>query len=365
MSKKRKIVSLQTLRAVAFIGIFLNHAGSNIQWAALGVSVFFTLSGFLMYYQYEDKELECSVKNNMSFSLNKIKKLYPLHIITMICAALLYIGVNIVHGWSLRQTLYLIATVGLNITLLQTWIPNSIINTSLNGVAWYLSVTMFLYFMFPYIKAYIKRKNKKSICIMCFGTLIVEILLCIPWLLYLGADSKIYIWFMYCFPVFRLGDFGIGCCFGKMYSSNNNQNVNFVKESIIEITVLLLTVFVIIWERLKFDSIWILAIQNWTTLYIPLSVIWIYLFIKCGGIITKMLTNKITIFIGNISAYAFLIHFVVTQYLSCIINYFNIDLTWWVNSGIIIFEFMLTIAITILYMKLIEIKKSVSSTLRA
>lgn len=103
MSEKRKIDSLQTLRAVAFIGIFLNHAGSNIQWAAWGVSVFFTLSGFLMYYQYEDKELECSVKNNMSFSLNKIKKLYPLHIITMICAALLYIVVNIAHGWSLRQ----------------------------------------------------------------------------------------------------------------------------------------------------------------------------------------------------------------------------------------------------------------------
>ena len=200
---------------------------------------------------------------------------------------------------------------------------------------------------------------------MCFGILIVEILLCIPWLLYLGADSKIYIWFMYCFPIFRLGDFWIGCCFGKIYSSNNNQNVNWLKESIIEVTVLFLTAFVYVWEGLKFDSIWILAIQNWTTLYIPLSVIWIYLFIKSGGIITKMLTNKITIFIGNISAYSFLIHYVVTQYFSCIINYFNIDLTWWVNSGIIIFEFMLTIAITILYMKLIEIKKSVSSTLRA
>lgn len=36
MSEKRKIDSLQTLRAVAFIGIFLNHAGSNIQWAAWG-----------------------------------------------------------------------------------------------------------------------------------------------------------------------------------------------------------------------------------------------------------------------------------------------------------------------------------------
>ena len=37
-----KIVSLQALRALAFFGIFLEHAGATtLKWAALGVSIFF------------------------------------------------------------------------------------------------------------------------------------------------------------------------------------------------------------------------------------------------------------------------------------------------------------------------------------
>lgn len=39
-TKKDKIASLQVLRALAFIGIFLSHAGYYVKWSALGVSVF-------------------------------------------------------------------------------------------------------------------------------------------------------------------------------------------------------------------------------------------------------------------------------------------------------------------------------------
>lgn len=47
-SLNSKIMSLQALRALAFLGIFLSHTNCFIQWPWLGVSTFFVLSGFLM-----------------------------------------------------------------------------------------------------------------------------------------------------------------------------------------------------------------------------------------------------------------------------------------------------------------------------
>lgn len=43
-----KIESLQAMRGLAFIGIFLAHAGCKFEWAALSVTTFMTLSGFLL-----------------------------------------------------------------------------------------------------------------------------------------------------------------------------------------------------------------------------------------------------------------------------------------------------------------------------
>lgn len=55
-SSKNKIDSFNILRAIAFMGIFMRHVEFKMQWAALGVSVFFVLSGFLLTYQYVDRD---------------------------------------------------------------------------------------------------------------------------------------------------------------------------------------------------------------------------------------------------------------------------------------------------------------------
>ena len=69
----QKIESLQALRALAFLGIFLLHVGCGVEWATLGVACFFVLSGFLLVNSYRGKELELSIFNNFKFSIKKIK----------------------------------------------------------------------------------------------------------------------------------------------------------------------------------------------------------------------------------------------------------------------------------------------------
>lgn len=355
---KGKIVSLQALRAIAFIGIFLGHAGSSIHWSALGVSIFLVMSGFLMEYTYSNRDISTSVKENIKFSLKKIKKLYPLHILTMICAVILIVIIAIyTNSFTKRLVISTLGKILLNVTLLQTWIPNSNINTSLNGVAWYLSVTMFLYFVYPYIRKWIKNKSKKFLGSSCMLILIFEILSCIPWIYFLGNNNLAYIWFMYCFPIFRLGEFFIGCCMGKFYIQNENKitsNKSLFEGTIVEFMVLLLTILVIKSNTSTHTTIFIKAIYNWTTIYIPLAVMWIYIFIANCGLLTKVLNNRFFVFIGDISSYTFLIHYVITQYTNKICDLLNLNLTIYMKIGLIIIEFCITILISIGYTKMVE-----------
>ena len=59
MNNNEKIESLQAVRGIAFLGIFLKHTGISL-FCALGdwgVSIFFVLSGFLMSVRYNGAEL--------------------------------------------------------------------------------------------------------------------------------------------------------------------------------------------------------------------------------------------------------------------------------------------------------------------
>lgn len=157
----------------------------------------------------------------------------------------------------------------------------------------------------------------------------IELLCCIPFILFWGNDSPVYIWFMYCFPVFRLGDFFIGCVLKRMYFEGNYGKPGIVRGTIYEIIATEITVFVCLWHKIEQDNVVFLSLRNWTTVYIPLAAIWIILFVEKRGLITKAFSNKCFIFVGNISAYAFLIHYVVTQYTAILLSFFKLDIVGW------------------------------------
>lgn len=46
----KRILSIQSLRGLSIIIIFIAHTGMLFNWSELGVSVFFVMSGFLMMY---------------------------------------------------------------------------------------------------------------------------------------------------------------------------------------------------------------------------------------------------------------------------------------------------------------------------
>ena len=365
-SDRERIKSLQALRAMAFLGIFFAHANFFISWSALGVSVFYVLSGFLMMNTRQNKEWKPSAGNSLKFAMGKIKRLYPLHIVTMVFAVILSLAVMLWHGEGIKSYLELAGEIVLHILLLQTWVPHASVSVSLNGVAWYLSAAAFLYFVFPYAASWIRRKRNSFLVFLCVAILGMEILSCIPFIYFLGDNSFVYIWFMYFFPLFRLGDFVIGCCFGKVYgeraagAETGLRGGLSLKYSAMELAATALTVGVLLWMKHgSHTNIVLTAFRNWTTLYIPLAVVWTYLFTVNRGVITYFLNNRLLVGLGNISGYIFLIHYVVILYVNNMLNFLDMELSDGWRAAVAVLELGASIISALIYM---AIEKRVRKT---
>ena len=119
MTDKKLISSLQGLRAVAFLSVVLSHCGAPWlgPWA---ITVFVALSGFLMTCNYYDRPRTVpGLRSVIAFSLQKIRKLYPLHLI-MMAAALLFVLKGLLAQPSVRGALSCAAQLVVSIFLLQT-----------------------------------------------------------------------------------------------------------------------------------------------------------------------------------------------------------------------------------------------------
>lgn len=309
---RQTIYPIQALRALAFLGVFASHSGVKCFGGAgaWGVSVFFVLSGFIMTYSYYGKRRIKSVsfRNNELFARDKIRRLYMLHILTTLAMT-----VFMIVGDSVESTKGI-----LNILLIQEWIPMQ--QRSINGVSWYLCVTVFLYFLFPWVleymeKDYSENKAKKFIAVLCLLQILVG------WEAYLLVtltDYEIDIeWFVYKFPPVRALDFVIGCNIGYLFLKRNFKRIKQAQYTIWELVPCLLIILGNLCYIMKSSS----STGRWWTFSIVFTIsscMTVYLFAENKGYITKLLTNRLTLYLGDLSPYAFLIHFVVFRYIEVI-----------------------------------------------
>lgn len=336
--KSTKITSLQALRAVAFLGICTSHCRATAL-GAWGVSVFIILSGFVMYLTYKEKSLPDNVQGALFFSIKKIWKLYPLHILTML-SALVFMLKDLLESFTIKSCIFDLGKVVLNIFLLQDWVPSASIYFSLNGVAWYLSLCLFLYFAFPFLMKWIRRiKSNKEALITIFVIYGAQIL--IGFLSRYLPQSGVWIldntskWIIYILPLFRLGDFTIGCCLCYLYF-NLHHKLNTVIYSFLEIVTLLA---IIGSEYIYKNQVGFLSSEwfRYTMLYTLSSCAIVYLFAMKKGFITNIATNKFFIYLGNISAFTFLMHQMIIRYFDRIYGkLFNFDLNVWIKSLLIL-----------------------------
>lgn len=285
MTDKKLISSLQGLRAVAFLSVVLSHCGAPWlgPWA---ITVFVALSGFLMTCNYYDRPRTApGLRSAIAFSLQKIRKLYPLHLI-MMAAALLFVLKWLLAQPSACGVLSCAAQLVVSIFLLQTWIPSSRFWFCLNGVAWYLSVQAFLYAIFPPLLAVLKKADVRRLrciavvifCVQCLFSLAV-------WKAGLSGKAAFYL--TYLCPVFRAGDFTISCCMGCLYHSRKQESgLPGGAFSLLELAAVLLAVG--------------------------------------KGIISRLLSAKPFLWMAGLSPYGFLIHQVLIRYMEWTADKFSL-----------------------------------------
>ncbi len=298
--------SLQGLRAVAILAIFISHIGiGNLGvLGAWGVSVFFVLSGFLMLYNYMPRET--IPQNSFGFAWNKIKRLYPLHIVTMLFAAFY----AVIKTRMLEKT---ILDIGIHTLLIQMWIPKAEFYATLNGPSWYLCVSFFLYLMFPLMLKLFKgnMSQKKVVLYICIF-FVVEIFVSLATFLLNNHDESLWFstkWITYYSPPVRLIDFFMGCCLGYLFLDRSECNKNYFLELAVCILVpISLLIYVSEYGILGSQSV------KYTLLFLPTSMILLWVVAGEKGVIPKILSTRVFVWLGDLSPYIFLIHGVVLKY---------------------------------------------------
>lgn len=159
-TEEKEIYPLYTLRFIFFVFIFVHHCYENVEvpllrQPTLAVSAFIILSGFLNGYIYIKKDYK--IKEFLKFTYNRIKKLYPLHIILLLISIPLS-GVFNLSGGS--DFLEFGKRIFCNTLLIQSWVNDPAYYFSFNGVAWFLSAYMFLSLLTLPIMSILKRINR-------------------------------------------------------------------------------------------------------------------------------------------------------------------------------------------------------------
>lgn len=306
---RKQIDSLQAARTIACLFVILNHCyitrlGTNF------VSVFIVLSGFLMGYSYFERPApQLSPASCLRFSVKRIKKLYVLYILSLLPIMALDLYFTRPAPGS-TEFAYIIKELILSALLLQSWSPTYAY--AFNGVAWYLSTSLFLYFTFPYIISAIKRYKSQSeaflAIILLFAAELALGFAAAPLSAHVSSvdAAKFESWFSYVFPPMRVFDFAIGCNLGYIFLARGSKER---RSTVRALDIACLALFAAS-AYIYLDGKSFLASPAFrdTQLFLPFAAVFVYSFALESGFLPRICTNKLTIFFGGLSGSIYLIH---------------------------------------------------------
>ena len=292
---KQQITQLTGLRFVAAFYVFLFHI--NIRYplsenvyvknfldqGAVGMSVFFILSGFVLAYQYAENDT--TLKN---FFINRFARIYPIYALSA-TLCLPWIGVHIESDHiflGLSQFFLIIIS---NIFLIQAWFPQFFSHWN-DGGSWSISVEAFCYILLPFLLRNLSEAKKvgaiKFIYLLAFILAILPGLsaYCFP-----GQLNNVF----YSMPIFRLPEFVIGICIYLIHSEKNQMmNISsFLMYAILIIYICYLGIYG--------PSLPIYVAHNWITL--PVISLIIFFLLGEKNMLSKLLSSDSLVFLGKIS----------------------------------------------------------------
>lgn len=360
MNKPQKLDTLTSLRFFAAAMIVLGHShrlfgsmGLATTFSlAQGVSFFFVLSGFILAYNYPVLATWADVG---AFFKARIARIWPAHIAAIGLLILLTANLN-VGGLSREAAIFAGFA---NIFLLQSLIPLKDVFLAFNGVAWSISTEMFFYFAFPLLIAstYFQWKSKLSMLILI---VMLHLWFAVAWAIPSDESVKTasLMGLIYVNPLVRLFEFFVGvlaCTLFMRLKPRINYAVGYF--TIVEIAIVMLTLFsmyfshravsflgwhgefanVIFYYLTKVGSFWVFA---------PLIIIFAF----GKGLLSRVLSLKPMILLGEISFALYLVHTTVLKWYEINSAYFQNLPEWSKVAG----YWLLSLLIAYLLHKIVE-----------
>jgi len=290
----------------------------------LGVSFFFILSGFILVYSYKEKMLQQKTTNK-EFWIARFARIYPLHLFTLLLAIpySLYMVNSTGNDW--------LVILGSQFTLTQSFFLSNDIFYSLNAPAWSISCEAFFYFMFPFLLLFFSAKRKR----LHYGLFFLLVLLIPVSIAFIKGEISY--WLFYINPVFRLVDFTMGLLLYEAYKKFNHTISSRIA-SFLEISfVTLMLVFIAAHNQIGFT--YRLSCYYW----LPMCLV-IFIFSFQKGILSKLLSKKAFIILGEISFAFYLVHMLVIRYVEALNDTYHFS-----QGHLIPSIMMLVISLTLSY----------------
>ena len=350
---KKKFLPLETYRAFAALMIaaihfdvnspLVNHSFANGYF----VHFFFCLSGFVIYFNYQDKIK--NFENIKLFIKKRFLRLYPLHLFFLILFLLIEVAKYILlneYNFSVNSTAFTknnLKTFFANIFLLQTFLYDYTFNTP----SWSISAEFYTYVIFAIFIIF-----KFNITVNLFIIFLISLIRLNDQLSY-GASHSGYRSFLDCIYSFYWGmlfcHFYIICNKKKFYNSFKN---------VISLFLLIVTYFAIT------------ELKNNNLLALPI-IFSLLIFFSCdlneNSYLGKILCNRFCVYLGNISYSIYMSHLFIFWSVNNILKFFFKVDTYTDNNGIIALDlnlmeanilviacYMLTIIVSALLYKHIE-----------
>lgn len=286
------IKSLQGLRVISMLIIFMWHCGYSNFKAGIPVTFFFILSGFLSYITYKDKKEESIVIASIDYCKIKLKRIYPIHLITFLISVPLRIKI-ILNNFG-KEIIVMIT----HLLLIQSIIPITHFYFNYNESAWYVSTLMFCYLFTQILVKMINKiqnmnKNLFKSIFLLLVTLVVQTVL-----YKVFNNTKLSQWFLYISPFYRILDYFMGMLVGFIWI-NTRKDINFNKNIMTIFEIFILSVISINY---------IPSINIYCEVNKALLLVGVFVFSLEGGLLSKILSNRIFIYFADFSFEFFLVH---------------------------------------------------------
>lgn len=295
---------------------YFNHflGRSFLFSAAITLSFFFTLSGFVLSYTYLLGGPSPKI-DRREFWVNRLARIYPVYILALLVSLPIYLIAIADHHPPYTEYEVCVNTLA-SLTLMQSWSPESAL--AWNPPGWSLSCEVFFYLLFPWMVLIIDRLSNRALVATMAACWILSLT---PPLLYqwfnpdgigeaIWTSDGYWLYVLKFNPIIRLPEFVSGVALGKLYlrrraRDNYEPNGKGARLTLAALVIVLVVTFTA-------DLVPFMLLHN--GLLTPVFAVLIYGLALGGGPIARFLERPTMVLLGDATYGLYILHFAIISY---------------------------------------------------